>query len=520
MHKRLQSWTGAGKRVGDSVQVDGRISGLSVARPLRLGALSLLALWLVDPANAESLSIKAPAELYAVGLTDSSKSHASIHTENSNDYVQVRDGKFVLAGKPFVIKGTNYFGSWRYHHTIDAGNGIEFDTAWDIYHDWDSRKLAMDFKFIRSQLKATTVRIGTPAVADFAALVEYHNYQPWFNPDGTITEQYRFELIKLADIAYANGIRIQFCLLWGLGPEMAKHPDAFQLGGEMDKFYAKQVSSIAMALRSHPGVIAYSIGNEVLVDWPVNGTHTSSFEGQAAGFIVRRLQELRAAAPRQLLTTDEGAAPEAKQWYAPGSALVVLPDVDIGNGPQPIRLADFVDYLGTHFYPETLQPEDLADGFASKIANAKQQLAIFMQAAQAIGKPVVFNEFGLQMSTKTIVAGHYSTVRDRLFHAIIADGQKLGLQGLLAWDALPEIALIPGQYVVKESKLNAYSPLEVDTDDSKHTQRQGLFYQPEFYLFEWRNGSAFPKATPAAISIASAWPHIPQPIVPPQASRP
>jgi hypothetical protein len=39
-----------------------------------------------------------------------SASPSSYTSDNPDDYVQVRDGEFVLAGKPFVIKGTNYFG--------------------------------------------------------------------------------------------------------------------------------------------------------------------------------------------------------------------------------------------------------------------------------------------------------------------------------------------------------------------------------------------------------------------------
>jgi hypothetical protein len=244
-----------------------------------------------------------------------------------------------------------------------------------------------------------------------------------------------------------------------------------------------------MALRSHPGVMGYSIGNEFLVDWPINGTHRSSFEGQAAGFILRRLKEGRAAAPRQLVTIDEGAA-LAKQWFTPELAFLVLSDVDTGNGRQPIRLAYSVDYLGTHYYPEILRPEDLTDGFASKTADATQKLAIYIKAAKPFGKPVVLNEFGLGISPETLDPERYSSARDRFFQAIIAEGQKLGIQGLLAWEALPKIVLIPGQYVVRERKLNKYSPVEVDIDEPNHTQRRVLMYHPEWSLFEWRNGSA------------------------------
>jgi hypothetical protein len=440
---------------------------------------------------------------------------ASIRSEDPSDYVQVRDSKFVLVGKPFVIRGTNYFGSWRFQHTIETGNGVEQDTPWEFYRDWDIRKLDMDFQFMRSQLRATVVRIGTPAIIDFGSLVQYHGYPPWYGPDGAISEQYKNQLTELADIAYSNGMRIQFCLLWNVGNEIAKNPGAFAPGAQMDKFYSNQVRSIGTALRNRPGVIGYSIGNEVLVKWPINGTHSSPYESQAEGFIVRRLRELRDTAPRQLLTTDEVAHPQAKQWYAPGPEFAHLPEVDTGSGnrAQSMRLADVVDYIGTHFYPETLRSEDLHDGFVTKLSDAKEQLAIYMQAANDVRKPVSMNEFGLKITPETLAPEQYAAARDRFFQALIAEGQRLGLQGLLVWGAIPEVALRPGQYVVKESKLNQYSPVEVDIDKPGKPLRRVLFYFPEWALFDWQGYNDLPTATPAAHAVESAWADIPQPIV-------
>jgi hypothetical protein len=40
-------------------------------------------------------------------------------------------------------------------------------------------------------LNATALRIGTPAESDLAALVHYHGYAPWYEPDGSITASYR-----------------------------------------------------------------------------------------------------------------------------------------------------------------------------------------------------------------------------------------------------------------------------------------------------------------------------------------
>ena len=480
----------------------------AVSRRCHLALLVANALGLARRAKADAKLVRQPT---GPDKAQEAVPPSLVEPKDPDDFVQVRNGKFVLHGKPFVIRGTNYFGSWLHHSTFSVGNGVEHATVWSLYHDWNHQTIDADFRFIRSQLNATAIRIGTPSKADFAPLVQFHGYEPWFNPDGEIANNYRLKLTDLADIAYANGIRIQFCLLWNVSGEIARDADAFKFGGVMDRFYSNQVLSITMALRGHPGVIGYSIGNEVLIKWPINGTHRSWYEPLAAGFILRRAQEVRNAAPLQLLTSDEDAAAKAKQWYAPGPEFALIPAEGSGGERRMVRLADLVDYFGPHFYPDVLRPEDLIDGFAGKIADAKQQLAIYLEDAKAVGKPVVINEFGLLMPLSTTGSEQYSSIRDRYYQAIITEGQKLGLQGLLAWNAIPEIALTTGRYQVRDSRLNQYSQTEVDVDTENHSQRRILFYEPRFNLFEWREDNGSPKPTLAAKAIASAWAAIPGP---------
>jgi hypothetical protein len=426
------------------------------------------------------------------------------------DFVQVGDGKLMLSGKPFVVKGTNYFGSWRYHYTVKQPDGIERGNIWDFYHEWDTHKIALDFQFIYSQLHATAVRIGTPSLLDFENLVKYSGYESWFNSDGTITDRYKDELVQLADVAYANGIRIQLCLLWSLRQEIAKDGDAFTPGAKLDRFYSNYVRSVGLAVRDHPGIMSFSVGNEVLVYWPINGRERSWYEPRAGGFILRRLNDVRTAAPMQLVATDENAAPGARTWHDPGPDLAVLPDIDNSNGGKPFRLADRIDYLAPHFYPETLTPQDLNGGFVRKIEDSKDKLKQYIQAANAIRKPVAIGEFGLKRMPLTLSPEQYSAVRDRFFEGFLAKGEELGLQGLLVWAGLPGVILKEGHYIVKESKANPFSPTEVDVEDADGGSRRILFYDASYPLFVWRNDSGEPIPTPAAKALASAWPHIPQ----------
>lgn len=424
---------------------------------------------------------------------------------DKSKYVQIDSGHFVLDGNPFVLKGTNYFGSWRYQHTIDAGNGIEQDSPWILYGDGNVEKLAADFNFIRSTLKATAVRIGTPSDSDFAPLVKFHGYRPWYAADGTITPFYAAALAAIADVAYKSGIRIQFCLLWNIGNEIVGNPDEFKTGGSKDKFYANQVRSVAAVLSKHPGVIGYSVGNEVLIKWPINGQQKSWYEVRAAGFILRRIRDVRAAAPAQLISTDELAAPGGVQWYSPSPELAQLSDVDTGHGVEAIRLADSVDYIGIHFYPESVSPAQTSSDFAAKIDDARAKLVQYGKASMAIGKPVVITEFGLPPPSSRPIPRQFADMRDEFFRAIVRDSESLGFQGLLAWGAVPELVLKPGKYIIIQSTLNKYSPVEVDIDGADRRHRRVIFCTPEFNLFEWGDYGAEPHPTAAAKALASAW---------------
>jgi hypothetical protein len=63
------------------------------------------------------------------------------------DYVRIRSGRFELRGQPFVLRGTNYSGSWRFPYTFPRADGTEQATVWSLFRGWDARKAALDFRF-------------------------------------------------------------------------------------------------------------------------------------------------------------------------------------------------------------------------------------------------------------------------------------------------------------------------------------------------------------------------------------
>ena len=54
----------------------------------------------------------------ATSAGDAPRPSLSNDPSGQADYVQIRGGKFELHGQPFVLRGVNYFGSWRFGHVF------------------------------------------------------------------------------------------------------------------------------------------------------------------------------------------------------------------------------------------------------------------------------------------------------------------------------------------------------------------------------------------------------------------
>ena len=133
-------------------------------------------------------------------------------------------------GSPLYPERNKLFRELALPNTISQDDGVEQATIWSFFRNWDRHKLDLDFEFLKLRLNATALRIGTPAQSDFAALVCYHGYAPWYEPDGSIAAGYRQELVELADLARADGLRVRLCLLWNIAREIAGDPEDFAPG--------------------------------------------------------------------------------------------------------------------------------------------------------------------------------------------------------------------------------------------------------------------------------------------------
>lgn len=428
---------------------------------------------------------------------------STFETDDPRAFVVAREGQFFLFGKRFVMKGTNYLGSWRTPATMPQGTaGVEIVVPWSLWQNWNVTAINLDFAVLRSGLHATVLRIPLPSRSDFGV---------WFNPDGSVAERYAAELVQLADLAARNNIRLELCLLWNVGKEIEQQRGAFEPGGAMDRFYQNQVRSIGRLLKRHPSVIAYSVGNEVLVRWQLNGTHNSWYEPFAADFMLRRYNDLRVEAPRQLIATDELVSGAMGTWHTPGADFARLPDVTGSNGGAALVLADHVDYVGAHFYPETLTPQDVARDFDPMIADAVERLKRYMAAVAPRRKPVVFDEFGLLISPLTIPPAQFAGPRDQLMQQVLTAGMAVGLQGLLAWSALPRLPL-RSVHISSGTAVENSIPFETNID-ARGVMHRVLFYDAYFNLFDLRGDDEL-VPTAGARAIAEAWPEIPLPLPP------
>ena len=151
---------------------------LSQSRRSYLGVFIAKFLGLSGQAQCNSQPVTKRASIRA--SVDSAPT-LSLDLADPQNYVRVGDGKLILSGKPFVIRGTNYFGSWLHDDTDKQAEGVERLNLWAFYHEQDTNKLDTDFEFMYSQLRATAVRTGTPSLLNFTDPDQNNDYEPWLN---------------------------------------------------------------------------------------------------------------------------------------------------------------------------------------------------------------------------------------------------------------------------------------------------------------------------------------------------
>lgn len=443
-----------------------------------------------------------------------------IHTSAASAaaFVQLQNGRLTLDGKPFVAKGVNYMGSWRHKTVFNFEPSIEGWTNFSFLHNFDLAAIDADFAFMHESMGVTAVRVGLPAEEDYANLVRYHGYLPFCDPLGNIDPVYLERLRLMADIGLKHGIRIHLAGMWSMGPLVGGNPAPFRPGTERDLFYGRYFRGLARALKDHPGIMAYEIGNETMVNWAVNGEHRSQWEAEVLSFAARRIHDVREEAPHQLVTSGEIGHDlnQREKWFWPSPEFAVLEDIHGVNGGVPFNLASLVDYISPHFYLVPLRISDTVESFEARLPFAQQSLQEYLQFALAQGKAVVAGEFGMQLEgadrAQFLSRDQWQIQQGKLFSALLTTAEKAGMSGALAWAGLPSFRLIPGQYFISPSTFNPYSPTEIllTTDGIYKTI---IGYDAVFETYEWTAaGQIVLNAAGGALQAAWNQPPAPNPV--------
>jgi hypothetical protein len=400
-------------------------------------------------------------------------------------FVRAEGNRLVLDGRRYVAKGVmprllDLSGKTAFY---DNDGGGEVLAPYRFWRDFDTAKAEVEaaFKFYRCTLGANTVRLLTPNPSTLRADITHHAMQPWFLADGAINPVYRDRLVALLDLAARRGIRVQLVLIadvkatewecqdllgaWGpcratqrehgvaAAAAQAKERGAATVrfirpGTPRDEFFKTYLRSLVPALRDHPAVFAYEIGNENLLNWQLNGARASGnewFQNQVGSFLRRTVMELRALDKNHLIGTGEvGYYPSDVKWAPLAGEFGRLEDIDKLNDSRPYTLEEVVDFVGAHLY--SYISGDLA-----------QTERLVRKVAARTRKPLVPGELNYYDDYRNadLRAMPTPNARRKAFYEMAAKLVDEGvLSGLILFDPIPSIAAAPDAWKPAEPTIN------------------------------------------------------------------
>lgn len=354
--------------------------------------------------------------------------------------ITVEEGRLSRAGSPFFAKGANYcFGRYIQRYILNAQN-IEAHNGWQFFHDFDPDEIKTEMLFLKTHLNANTFRILTPCEQRFDPYVTYHGFEPWFLADGSINPIYRNRIIKILDIAYQSGIYIQLELFHNIqNSEITESYGYIGPGTLREQFYINYLNSlIDPALTYHPALLAYEVGNEMLVKHPDNYWTQTGHEARVLSFISRMITVIRSLDGNHLVTSGEvvtlpGSGPSQQLWHYPCAEFALINDIDNLNNGAAFSLYELVDYISPHFYTP-------AEGLSYTAG----------EVAAYSDKPVVMGEFGYWVSDTDKLQtdkGGYLEDQQLHFEAGFDAIENNHLQGILCWSPFPLFEdLVPGKF--------------------------------------------------------------------------
>lgn len=383
--------------------------------------------------------------------------------------------KLKLNGQDYFVKGANYSGGSFISAFPKNGRGEErYDRFVVFLQDFSAPPIRdgirSELVFLRDQLGVNTIRLFTPGYEQWRPLISNPN-TAWFSSSGAISPTYLQKLITFLDIAQSERIKVQLELLHNVTkrewicnntrvPEVDPHgpmcttdlptyrdPDGYPAlappGSAQELFYLTYLRSLIPALKNHPAILAYEVGNENLISYEINYNTAVNpwYQQRGLSYVARMIREIRRLDPNHLVTSGEVvSAPDSGFWHYPSAEFASISDAHHLNGWAPYSLYALVDAISPHFYSKT----DRIDMIAPYLSGLAQR-----GAAMRPQKPITLGEFGYHFeNVQTVPNGNITTIRhfwdpppegrqQQHFDEILSESCANGLGGYQVWDPLP-----------------------------------------------------------------------------------
>ena len=349
---------------------DGRLSRRNIMLGGGLGAIALAGMVLAAPGTAQaSENIQRPTKVPGRGPGPMPAS-----------FVQVKGGEFARDGRPWRFGGTNcYYLHASSHYMIDsmlnnaAVMKMQVVRAWAFNDDPNQSNALQPAPYTYPEdnydsLDYTVYKAGQLGLKLVLPLVNN-----W--PDYGGMKQYVSWFLGLPDDSYGDGI----------------NHDRFYTDDKIRKCYLAYADHVinrknrytGLRYRDDPTIMTWELANE-----PRNRSDKSGAPVLAWADAVSR--HLKTSAPRQLVAIgDEGMGMERA-----GSSDYPYSNYE-GNRWLDLTRLPAVDYGTVHLYP--FGWGEVPSNGVDPVAWGKQWIADHIAAGKKLGKPVVLEEFGLQI---------------------------------------------------------------------------------------------------------------------------
>ncbi len=375
----------------------------------------------------------------------------------TSKFIGVRGDRLILDGNEYAIKGANYLGGRYIQEYIKDYTWFEHYNIWQIFHNFDTQKIEEELQWLKYFLGVNTIRILTPAESSFRAFVVWHDWEPWFSSKGTISPLYLNRLKQFLDIAERNQIKVVLELFhniqsrewmcWenGAWVECTRPLSTYQesetsfipSGSDKETFYLRYLQSLISVLKDHPAILAYEVGNEMLVQSDVNYWQSWGrdwYEARVLSFVKRMITEIRRLDKNHLIVSGEVVTEESHSsaWHWPSAEFALIRDIDNLNSGQPFSLESLVDLVAPHLYKRENFPD----------------ISLMLQEIKSrTEKPVALNEFGYLQIDNTLPPPYPE--QEELFRQVIAAANQYGYVGYQVWAPFPVFDLATGSFTIE-----------------------------------------------------------------------